>query len=130
VGFSPPVKSLSLSNPGTSTNALAVDGSIYTAGSSQLLRYNSGKLVSSTDLPTGLGPLSIIRSTGNSSRLVATSTESNRIAVWAIGNSSLSLVGQIELHGVSKLFDATYNSQTGTYYATADHKLVSFQLDQ
>jgi hypothetical protein len=130
VGFSPPVKSLSLSGSGSSATALAVDGSIYAGGSKQIQRYISGKLVTSADMPPGVGAPTTIRSTGNATRLIATSSGSGRIAIWTIGNNALTLVGQVEIQGADKVYDTTYNSQTDTYYATVDHRLVSFQLSQ
>ena len=129
-GFGAPSKSLSINTQSNAASSLSVDGSIYVGSTSQILRYISGKLLSTTVLPVGFGTPVDLRSASNGSLVLATSTGSGHMAVWSVGTNQLTLVEQVQLEGVSKLYDATYDAQTDTYYATADQRLVSFKLVQ
>jgi hypothetical protein len=111
---------------GTSATALAVDGSIYIATSTNLNRYFGGVLAQTLTVPQGLTELTHLRSTTDNTLIIATDPTTARIGLWSATPSTLTFNQQLGISHATKIYAATYDPTTGLIYATTTGKLLSF----
>ena len=128
-GFGFPVTSIRLSaNPMISgSKALAVDGGIYLANKSALLRYEAGILKQSLKLPDYLTSISSIHSLNNGDLLLCIDKDTNLIAKVSFDQSSLKIKTKYSIMGVLTIYDAGINKSANTYFALINgNKLIKF----
>ena len=123
-GYSPKSEYLSGANIAGAAG-LAVDGAVYTLAKDSLKQFLSGTLKSMATVPASLNAGHTLRSTNNGNTLVASSSQTSRIALWD-ASKSLTFSKQYSLNNVKELFDATYDGKTKTGYALVDDRIVSF----
>ncbi len=107
-------------------SGLAVDGLVYLLSPTGLRQYLAGTLQRTATLPTSLTTAKSLRSTNDGQTLIATSPNNQRIAIWKVTTSGISLTGQYQINGSQGLSDALYDTKTKVGYALVDNKLVKF----
>jgi hypothetical protein len=128
-GFSPKTTSISPDSHTQTATSIAVDGSIYLASSSGLYRYVAGQLKQSAAMPQGLSHLTNLRSTDDGSLVIGTDPKSMRVGIWSASESKLEFAKQIQPSGLQSLYNATYDPKTDQVYATAEDRLIKFNLE-
>jgi uncharacterized protein (DUF2164 family) len=128
-GYSLPISYLnSGSNELKAATGIAVDGSIYVFSADSLSRFVDGALSTAVSSPMSLANVVNLRSTANGSVIVGTSLNNKRIAVWLLNGKSLTFSKQVSVNNANKIYDATYDPNTGNIYATIDHRIVRFPI--
>jgi hypothetical protein len=105
---------------------LAVDGFVYVLSPSGLHRYQSSTLEQSAPVPSALGAIHNLRSTDGGNVIVGSGNDTSRVAMWSATDNSLSFSKQVEISGIKKLYDATYDAKSGNVYALVDERLIRF----
>jgi len=123
--YSKPVEYFNTSNDSNSKpNALAVDGSIYAASHSSLMRFMGPVLKQTSSLPSGLSDISSLRSTDNGTVIIAADSAASRVGIWTFDGSNLKFSQQLLIAGAKSVSDATYDAASNQLYVLTDNRLT------
>ncbi len=108
----------------TGARALAVDGSVYTAGTNGLKRFLAGTLTAgAADLPGSLNSPEHLRLAGDGTVLLTIDATTSRIGEIVYDGQNLRYKQQFQINGIKDVTDAVPDGRSNNLYVLGDGQL-------